>query len=79
MTIAGMTVNQRCKWVKQFQIQDQNYELINAYGLFLITRSIKDRLIMLLEIGGKNLETIITQMSISEKGKEDMQVDMLGN
>ena len=33
---------------------------------------------MLLEIGGKNLETVITKMSLSKKGKEDMEVDMLG-
>ena len=49
-------------WIRKLTIEPWLYEIRNAYGPFFIAKSLKDRTIKLLELGGRLDNQIVTEM-----------------
>ena len=63
-------------WKRQFTLDGFQYELMQAYGSFLIgVNKYRDRTVKLLELGGKSDNTIVTEMPIGPIGQADFQID----
>ena len=63
------------KWVRKFTIEPRLYEIRNAFGPFFIAKSLKDRTIKLLELGGRLDTQIVTEMQHGPIGSDNFVVD----
>ena len=62
-------------WKKQFTIEKGQYRLRKAFGAILIGVSQKDHTLKMLELGGKNDNTIVTEMAIGFMNSPDYYLD----
>ena len=69
--IMGMVLDKKCRWVPKFTLRDEKLKLGGVFGQFLKVTDMKNRQAIMLEIGGKNKNQIVTRMLIDDKKNRD--------
>ena len=62
-------------WKKHFQLEKCTYRLRKAFGNILIGENLKDYTLKLLELGGKQSKSIITEMALGAIGSLHYYLD----
>ena len=62
-------------WVRKFTIESGKYELQQSFGPFLVGVDLTDQTLKILELGGKEDNTIVTEYPFGRTGVRDFAVD----
>lgn len=62
-------------FTKYFTFEQDKYHIQTAYGNFIVAKSIKDRNLKLLELGGPNDSQVVTEMRLNQDSQMNLQFD----